>query len=227
MRIQVGVLVVALIVGLVVGLGLSLLADLKGFFLLGPLPVLPVTLGLVFCLGTLMTQNAVNIRELVKQIAVWLGIVVLVPLVVWYGTSAFHPPPDWKQYSRSTARLEERIKETKEKSEKENLRREKDRLEKEQDEAEREYYGTMFWVAYPVGLVAIVLGLFFPVQTVGTGLMFGGLASLTAGCYSYWDKMDGWLRFGSLLLALLVLLVLGTWRFWPARANGTSIPPSP
>jgi hypothetical protein len=108
------------------------------------------------------------------------------------------------------------------KSEKDNLRREKDRLEKEQDEAERAYYGTMFWVAYPIGLAALVLGIVFPVQAVGSGLMFGGLASLTMGCYSYWDKMDGWLRFGSLLLALLILLVLGTWRFRPVGANGTS-----
>jgi hypothetical protein len=115
MRVQVGSLVAALIVGSVVGLGLCLLLVFSGIAIgLLSTPVIigcSVALGLIFCLGTLMTQNAVNIREFVKQIAVWLGVVVLVPLVVWYGTSAFHPPPDGKQYSRSTERLEEKIQE--------------------------------------------------------------------------------------------------------------------
>jgi hypothetical protein len=43
--------------------------------------------------------------------------------------------------------------------------------------------------------------------------MFGGLIALAQGCYSYWDRMDDKLRFGSVVAALLVVLVLGTWRF--------------
>src|SRR5262249_41979392 len=90
---------------------------------------------------------------------------------------------------------------------------------------QRAYYHDMFWVAYPVGLVALVVGLFFPVQAVGAGLLFGGLISLGEGCYSYRDRMDGWLRFGSLVVALLTLLVLGSWRSpatfaLPRRAGG-------
>jgi len=153
-----------------------------------------------------------TVREFVKQIAVWLGIMTLLPMSVWYGTSAFSPPPDWKEHARTTARLDERIKEAKDGTEKEKLRAEKDQRVAELDEAERVYYGHMFWVAYPVGLVAVIVGTFFPVQAVGAGLMFGGLGSLTAGCYSYWDKMGGWLRFGSLVVALVVVLLLGTWR---------------
>jgi len=163
-----------------------------------------------------------SVRELVKQIAVWLGIVVLLPLAVWYSTSAFSPPPDWKKHSRSTSRLDEKIKEATPEAEKEKLRQEKDRLEKELDEAERVFYRAMFWVAYPVGLLAIILGILFPVQTVGAGLMFGGLSSLAMGCYSYWDKMGDWLRPGSLLVALVVLLVLGTWKFRPASSGNSS-----
>ena len=93
------------------------------------------------------------------------------------------------------------------------LRDEKDRLRQELEEAEKVYYGAMFWVAYPAGLAAVIVGLLFPVQVIGAGLLFGGLFSLTAGCYSYWDRMDGWLRFGSLLIALLVIFILGSLRY--------------
>ncbi len=135
------------------------------------------------------------------------------PLTVWYGTNVFSPPPNWKEYTRSAERIEERIRDAKGEREKERLRDEKDRLDEKKEGEERVYYKHMFWVAYPVGLVAIVLGTFFPVQAVGAGLMFGGLSSLAAGCYSYWDKMTDQLRFGSLVVALGVVVALGTWRF--------------
>lgn len=217
MRVEIAIVVFALAVGLLAGL----LVILFGYsFALGSAAGL--TVGTVLSVCLLMGYGAVDsIREPVKQIAVWLGIVVLLPLSVWYGTSAISPPPDRKEYSRSIQRLDERIEEAKDEAGKEQLRREKERLEEELDEAERVYYGQMFWVAYPVGLLAFIAGIFFPVQAVGAGLMFGGLSSLAAGCYSYWDRMDAWLRFGSLVIALVGVLVLGTWRFWPVRPRNS------
>ena len=169
-----------------------------------------------------MSQNAVTVKELVKQIAVWLGIWALLPLAVWYGTSVFSPPPDWKSYAKSNARLNEKIQNAKVEADKENLRQEQDRLEKEQDAEERVFYGNMFWVAYPVGLLAIVIGIFYPVQVVGAGLMFGGLSSLGMGCYSYWDRMDVSLQFASLLVVFVLLLILGTWRFRSERLHSAA-----
>jgi hypothetical protein len=161
----------------------------------------------------IMTQDTtVGIREFVKQVAVWLGIVVLLPFAVWYGTSAFSPPPDWKRYTREEERLTERLQEANA-DEKAKIREEKDRLENERDEQERRFYGHMFWVACPLGLGTFIIGIVFPVQAVGGGLMFGGLISLAVGCYSYWDRMGDNLRFASLVIALLVVSALGTWRF--------------
>jgi hypothetical protein len=158
---------------------------------------------------------SVSNQEIVKQIAIWLSIAVLLPLSVWFGTSAVSPPPDWKEYARSIARVDEKTRDATSASEKETFRQEKDRRQAELDEEERVFFCVMFWAAYPIGLLAIIIGIFFPVQVIGAGLMFGGLSSLTAGCYSYWDKMDGWLRFGSLVVALVVVLVLGACRFRP------------
>ena len=156
-----------------------------------------------------------NVREPLKQIAIWFGVIGLIPLSAWYGAATYSPPPDTKEYYKSTARFEEKIKEAEGQPEKEKLREERDRLAKDHEEAERVFYRDMFWVAYPVGLVALILGIFFPVQPVGSGAVIGGLSTLGTGCYSYWDKMEGWHRFASLVVVLFVLILLGAWRFWP------------
>ena len=158
-----------------------------------------------------------NVREPIKQIAIWFGVVGLLPLTAWYGTAAYSPPPDSDEYYKSTSRLEEKIKETQGHAEKEKLRQERDQIENNYKEGQNLFYRNMFWVAYPVGLFAVVMGMFFPVQPVGSGFVFGGLICLGTGCYSYWDKMQGWHRFVSLLVVLFVLAVLGSWRFWQSR----------
>src|SRR5438309_7380700 len=100
--------------------------------------VLVLTFGLILPVFLILEYVAMEtVREFVKQIAVWLGIMTLLPMSVWYGTSAFSPPPDWKEHARTTARLDERIKEAKDGTEKEKLRAEKDQLVAELQEAER------------------------------------------------------------------------------------------
>ena len=43
----------------------------------------------------------------------------------------------------------------------------------------------------------------------GTALAFGGLCTLTTGCYSYCNDMGDALRFFSLLVVLVILIVIG------------------
>jgi hypothetical protein len=104
-------------------------------------------------------------------------------------------------------------------------RDEQQRLTKLIDEEKRRFYRAMFWVAFPIGLTALVIGMFVPTIPVGTGLSSGGLSTLTAGCYSYWDDMGDALRFFSLLLVLAVLITLGLIKF--ARPTTTTPPPPP
>jgi hypothetical protein len=161
-------------------------------------------------------------REIVKQVGVWLGIVTLVPLTAWYGTSVYSPPPDWKWYQKELRKVEEQIGDARRGEEKpDQLRKEKDKLETELDEAEKVFYRDMFKVCYPIGLLSVIVGLLFRLQVVGAGLLFGGLFTLTTGCYSYWDRMDAWSRFGSLILVLVVLLAMGTWRYWRTPTAAT------
>jgi len=210
------------IAALAVIVGLALTVPVFFGFFFVSFQVLGGALVLVAGSWLIMTYNAeISIRELVKQIAVWLGIVILLPLATWYGVSAFSTR-DSSENAKALAKINEQLqdaKEEKDKAARDTLRKERDRLQAENEETQRRFHHDMFWVAYPTGLVATILGIFFPVQAVGAGLMFGGLAALATGCYTYWDRMDAWLRLASLVLVLVVLLILGTWRFWPVRSE--------
>jgi hypothetical protein len=160
-----------------------------------------------------------NVREPLKQIAIWVGIVALLPLTSWYGTAAYRPPPDSEEYNKSTTRFEDKIKDTEGIAEKEKLRNERDQAESTYKDDLHRFHREMFWIAYPIGLAALIFGVFFPVQPVGSGCVFGGLSCIGTGCYTYWDTMDGLHRFVSLIIVLLVLGVLGSWRFWQSRTR--------
>jgi hypothetical protein len=166
-----------------------------------------------------MTREPAKTRTLAKQFDVGFGIAVLLPLTVWYGVHLFHPPPERKEYFPEEFAAPHQAPaapvEVTEKASKDREQR-TERFE----QAERLYYRDLFYVAYPVGLLAFVAGTFLRVQAVGAGFMFGGLFTLGEGCYSYWDKMGDTMRFGSLLVALAVVVALGCWRFRPNDAAG-------
>ena len=81
------------------------------------------------------------------------------------------------------------------------------------------FYRAMFWVGFPIGLGALVAGLLLRPPTVATALGLGGLCTLSAGCYSYWDDMGDALRFFSLLLVLAVVGAIGLKICTPAAGH--------
>jgi hypothetical protein len=138
-------------------------------------------------------------------------------LVVWYGTSVFHSPPDDDKYEQALNEISEQEVEAEDiPAKRRELLKQRHALQEKREAEQEAYNRTVFWVACPLGLAALLLGSALTIQSLGSALMFGGLATLTAGCYSYWDKMDSWLRFGSLLVALAVVVGIGLWRFRPA-----------
>lgn len=163
-----------------------------------------------------MTQQPSTHRTWAKQFAVGFGIAVLLPLTVWYGVHLFHPPPERKEYfPEEFAAPRQAPAEPVEVTEK--ARKDREERTERFEQAERLYYRDLFYVAYPVGLLAFVVGTFLRVQAVGAGFMFGGLFALGEGCYCYWDKMGDTMRFGSLVLALAVVVALGWWMFRPSH----------
>src|SRR5688500_18045483 len=143
MRTQLGLLILALIAAGVLYVVSVLVAFVDAAPLDLKLPIavplvlkLPIFVRIFFAIFTYMAQNAMTVQEIVKQVAVWFGIVALLPLAVWYGTSVYSASPDWKKFSKEQLRIEEKILEAKDRAEKEKLRQEKDRLEEEREEAE-------------------------------------------------------------------------------------------
>jgi hypothetical protein len=215
MRVQLAALLLAFLVAAIVLAIRYVLGFSFGYSIWWTYSLAAVMAVLVYS-GVTMSHEILQIREFLKQVAVWLAISTLLPLVVWYGTSVFHAPPDEYKYRNALNDIQEReVEAEKDVARKKQLLQERHALEEAHEAARAAFHRTVFWVAYPVGLAALVVGSLLTVQSVGSALMFGGLSALTAGCYSYWDKMDSSLRFGSLLLALAVVLAIGIWRYRP------------
>ena len=160
--------------------------------------------------------------DLIKQLVIWAGISALLPLTSWSGATMIHPRAELKNLMEQRARAQQEVHDTQDAAARGKSRDEQQRLTKLIDEEKRLFYRAMFWVAFPIGLTALVVGMFVRTIPVGTGLSSGGLSTLTAGCYSYWDDMGDALRFFSLLLVLAVLITLGLTKF--ARTTNSPLP---
>ena len=143
---------------------------------------------------------------LAKKFALGFGIAIILPMVIYYGVSTFVPAPKWEDYQvknyyeihRDASPVEQRQLEAKQNS-----------LRQQRNDAEEIFQKHLFWVAVPLGILAIILGAFLPIQAIGTGLMFGGIFTVCEGYLCYWSKLNDGLRFVSLLVAFLVLIVVG------------------
>src|ERR1700722_1170247 len=94
-----------------------------------------------------------------------LAIAIVFPTMIDYGVRTISPTPRWDYTANSTVNVNSPEWRTKQKR------------------SER----TLFAVAVPIGLVAIILGVFLPIQATGAGLMFGGVFAVGDGYYNYWD----------------------------------------
>jgi len=86
------------------------------------------------------------------------------------------------------------------------------------DEVNKERSRYVFFLALPLGIIIILLGAFkFGMESVGAGLMGGGVGTLIYGAGAFWPYTQNWIRF---LLSLLGLAIL-IWfvYFWSNRNN--------
>jgi hypothetical protein len=60
-----------------------------------------------------------------------------------------------------------------------------------------------------LGLAAILIGAYLSFQAIGTGLILGGILSVSWGYWSYWSYLDDWIRFVSLLAGFAILIFVG------------------
>ncbi len=143
---------------------------------------------------------------LAKKIILGFGIAALLPLMVFYGVSTFSPRPQYRDYQienyhekHERASAEEQIE----------LEEEKSRLEQQRRDDRKKFERNVFFVAVPVGIIALVAGSIIAIQAIGGGLMLGGIFTLTEGYFCYWSELDDWMRFVSLVVGFIVLMFIG------------------
>jgi hypothetical protein len=143
---------------------------------------------------------------LAKKFALGFGIAIILPMMVHYGVSTFSPAPKWQdrydaysyqRYDKATP--EQRAQMDKERKEEDRIWRQKEKV----------FQSRLFGVAVPVGIISIIIGANLSIQAIGTGLMFGGIFSLTEGYMMYWSELQDWMRFVSLIVAFIVLIYVG------------------
>ena len=160
-----------------------------------------------------MATDTNALFERAKHAAVAIGLAVILPMLLYYGVATFEPPPERETYVTA---MPKPIETTDEAERARQLEEQRARMEQEMkafDVARQDFSRTLFFVAAPLGILAILVGGFITVPAVGTGLILGGVANLVMGYGQYWDHLEHWMRFVSLLVAFVVLIAVAWQRF--------------
>jgi len=71
------------------------------------------------------------------------------------------------------------------------------------------YNRNVFFIITPIGVAFIIMGIFWSIQFMGTGFMFGGIFSVFYSTARYFSDMSKILRVVVIGIYLLILLLLG------------------
>jgi hypothetical protein len=149
-----------------------------------------------------------------RHLAIGLGIAIILPLLIYYGVATVDSPPRYADYVKTNvvaAAPEERQAQI--------LQMQSE--QKAFQAAERDFARVLFYVAVPLGYVAILASGFLPISAVSTGLLFGGIFIVIDGHWTYWSFIADWQRFVSLLIAGAIIAAIA-YRKAPKRSEEAS-----
>ncbi len=70
----------------------------------------------------------------------------------------------------------------------------------------------LFILATIIGLIAIIAGFFIPITGLSTGFIGGGTISIFMAFMTSWDFINDYVRFGALILAIVLIITLGFYK---------------
>jgi hypothetical protein len=162
--------------------------------------------------------------ETALRLAIAAGIAILLPMLVYSGVAAIHAPPDWQDYHQERPVVEP-AEPTGNEPSAENAERAKAEAARRMDEENRAFSAAreaftqvLFFVAVPLGLLALLLGGVVSNPAVAPGLILGGLTTMIVGYMNHWEHTGHALRFATLAVGLLILVAIA-WRHLPAAAR--------
>jgi hypothetical protein len=97
-----------------------------------------------------------------------------------------------------------------------------DYCQRDYDQARGLYNRDVFFILAPLGLVIVIIGIYLTVQYIGAGLMFGGLATMFYATVRYFSDMSKLLRALVLLVELLVIIYIGYKKIEDKKQSGKS-----
>lgn len=156
---------------------------------------------------------------LARQIVIGFGIAIIFPLLIHYGVSTFHPAPKYQSFFTIKAPLTSNTTPEERKEYQEQQRRDQEAYAT----AARAFARVLAMFAIPLGLAAMVVGAYLPNLSVGTGLILGGILTVTWGYWSYWSYLEDWIRFVSLLSGFALLLFVGIHKTTSRRTAATPL----
>jgi uncharacterized membrane protein YphA (DoxX/SURF4 family) len=160
---------------------------------------------------------------LVRQFAIVFSIAILYPMLVYYGVRDYQPLPEFQYYVVVSARVAPTTPEGWKVWEEENRAAEKKRQEDLDavDKATQPFFRALILVATPLGIAVIFIGSYLRFHSIGMGLIFGGIFSITNAYWGYWNHLDDWIQYLSLLLGFCLLVFVGYRQFAVTRNNPT------
>lgn len=153
-----------------------------------------------------------------KKIALGFGIAIIFPMMVHYGFATFSTPPKppkFETLNYGSSKIDQdgkrviREPTVEEKSEEATKKEENEKRSLQYQKEMEQYSENQFYVIVPLGILAILIGIFVPLQAIGTGLIFGGIFSIVDGYLGYWFYLSNELKFISLVIAFIVLILTG------------------
>jgi hypothetical protein len=155
------------------------------------------------------------------RVALAIGIAILIPLLANMTVQIFRTPPD------SDAYYSYYNKEPKTDLERQSAEKEMRARNAKFEASEKEFNTFSFWFTYPIGIVGIIGGyLLGRSRTVGAGLLFGGLGTISFASYSCWETLPGVVRYVTLLFTLVLLTLLAIRVDRVHAANPSPVAPS-
>lgn len=167
----------------------------------------------------------------VQQFLLGMGIAIVLVAFVMYGINTFYPAPEFKNYcgegpqemfSNESIRLKEGGKwhygaekciSADSKFCSQGWCDQYYTCQKQLDEATQKYSRIVFFIATITGVLAIVGGLFTIVNSIGGGVMFGGVILLIIGTAQYWTYLSKYVQWLLLGVLLVFLIWIGYKRF--------------
>ncbi|MEK6934401.1 MAG: hypothetical protein AABW46_00840 [Nanoarchaeota archaeon] len=69
------------------------------------------------------------------------------------------------------------------------------------------YNRNVFFITAPIGLLLIIYGIFFAIEFIGSGFMFGGILTLAYGTIRYFSNMSKIMR----VIVIFIELIIVVW----------------